>query len=254
MYLPEGLPDQLGKCCRVRKGLYGLKQSARNWFCTILKAFTKLGFEAAKDPCLFKNHHTGVVIGIHVDDLVIAGELEKVNQTKKELSQIFKMKDLGELNSFLGMHVQQDLKNKKISLDQGKYTRDLLNRFGMADCTPVSSPSENYNNMNRANANDERCNQLQYQEAVGGLLYLSTLTRPDIAFEVNQFSQFCQDPSVSNWNGVLRIFRYLRKTLDYGITFGNGEPKLIVIQMQTSQPQRTANVFLGTALPSTEAS
>jgi len=73
--------------------------------------------------------------------------------------------------------------------------------------------------MQRAVASDERCDQGLYQEAVGSLQYLAGLTRPDIQFEVNKYAQFLVDPSVSNWNGVRRVFRYLVGTIDYGITF-----------------------------------
>jgi len=80
--------------------------------------------------------------------------------------------------------------------------------------------------MKRAGPGDLRCDQKVYQEAVGGLLHLAILTRPDIAFEIGQFSQFCQDPSVVNWNGVLRVLRYIRGTINYGIVYGNGDLKL----------------------------
>jgi hypothetical protein len=226
MEIPEGIEQEAGKCCRVRQGLYGLKQSARNWYKELTTKVKKCGFKSTKDPCVFKNDRTGVVMGVHVDDLIIAGKLDAVEATKAQLAAIFKMKDQGELAFFLGMRVQQDRSNGTIRIDQSHYAKELLRRFNMTDCNPVSSPSENYNHMKRAGAGDLRCDQKVYQEAVGGLLYLAMLTRPDIAFEVGQFSQFCQDPSVANWNGVLRVLRYVRGTINYGIVYGNGNLKL----------------------------
>ena len=219
MSIPEGIKGQDGKCCRIRKGLYGLKQSARNWYLVLVSQFKRLGFRQTKDPGLFVNPKTRVVIGFHVDDLLIGGaDREAVKATKNALSERFKMKDLGELTHFLGMRIRRG-KTGAITLDQSQYTREILTRFGTLDATPISSPSENYNHMQRAVASDERCDQGLYQEAVGSLQYLAGLTRPDIQFEVNKYAQFLVDPSVSNWNGVRRVFRYLVGTVDYGITF-----------------------------------
>jgi hypothetical protein len=219
MSIPEGIKGQDGKCCRIRKGLYGLKQSARNWYLVLVSQFKKLGFRQTKDPGLFVNPKTRVVIGFHVDDLLIGGaDREAVKATKNALSERFKMKDLGELTHFLGMRIRRS-KTGAITLDQSQYTRAILTRFDMLDAMAISSPSDNYNHMQRAVASDERCDQGLYQEAVGSLQYLAGLTRPDIQFEVNKYAQFLVDPSVSNWNGVRRVFRYLVGTIDYGITF-----------------------------------
>jgi hypothetical protein len=220
MTIPEGIYGQDGKCCRIRKGLYGLKQSARNWYLVLVSQFRKLGFRPTKDPGLFKHPKTHVVIGFHVDDLIIGGiDKEAVKGTKQALSQRFKMKDLGELNFFLGMRITRDRTTGDITLSQSQYAREVLSRFGMLDAVSISSPSDNYNHMQKAEPPDQRCDQRLYQEAVGSLQYLAGLTRPDFQFEVNKYAQFLVDPSVSNWNGICRVFRYLAGTIDYGITF-----------------------------------
>lgn len=51
------------------------------------------------------------------------------------------------------------------------------------------------------------------------MLYLATNTRPDISHIVTKMSQFSVNPSEEHWTGVKRIFRYLKGTLDYGITY-----------------------------------
>src|SRR3979411_732953 len=73
MSIPEGIKGQDGKCCRIRKGLYGLKQSARNWYLVLVSQFRKLGFRPTKDPGLCKHPKTHVVIGCHGDDRIIRG-------------------------------------------------------------------------------------------------------------------------------------------------------------------------------------
>ena len=60
-----------------------------------------------------------------------------------------------------------------------------------------------------------------YREAVGSLIYAVTCTRPDIAFAVNQVSQFYCRPTRAHWEAVKRILSYLKGTSSYGITFGS---------------------------------
>jgi len=55
-----------------------------------------------------------------------------------------------------------------------------------------------------------------YRSTVGALHYLS-LTHPDIAFVVNEVSQFSHAPRDTHWNAIKRILRYLKNTLSYGL-------------------------------------
>ena len=46
---------------------------------------------------------------------------------------------------------------------------------------------------------------------------------------VGQLSQYCSEPTVRHWNAILRVFRYLKGTIDYSISYGIGKaesPKL----------------------------
>jgi hypothetical protein len=67
-----------------------------------------------------------------------------------------------------------------------------------------------------------------YREAIGSLMYLMVMTRPDIAFAVNQVSQYCQNPGPGHWNGVKRILAFLAGTSNRGLLFKkNDEGSLI---------------------------
>ncbi len=63
-----------------------------------------------------------------------------------------------------------------------------------------------------------------YREAVGCLMYITTTTRPEIAFAVGQVSKFCQNPGAAHWNAVKRILSYLAGTINHGLCFGGGSP------------------------------
>ena len=66
-----------------------------------------------------------------------------------------------------------------------------------------------------------------YQEAIGCLTYAMTSTRPELASVVGILSQFMTNPSESHWNGIKRVFRYLKGTMDSGLTF-SGKSSVIL--------------------------
>ena len=72
-----------------------------------------------------------MILLLYVDDLFVTCMNGLIADTKKKISTEFEMKDLGMMHYFLGMEVWQNVDG--ISLEQGKYTIDILKRFGMTD-------------------------------------------------------------------------------------------------------------------------
>ena len=69
---------------------------------------------------------------LYVDDLFFTGNEKLMIWCKKKLASMFEMKDIGLMHYFLGLEVWQ--RHKEIFLGQGKYTIDILKRFGMLEC------------------------------------------------------------------------------------------------------------------------
>nr|GEW69645.1 zinc finger, CCHC-type [Tanacetum cinerariifolium] len=61
--------------------------------------------------------------------------------------------------------------------------------------------------------------KLEYSRAIGYLMYAMTSTRPDIAYVVGRSSRFTSNPSRQQWKAVTRVFKYLRGTKDYGLSY-----------------------------------
>ena len=113
MRQPEGFVVE-GKehmVCRLKQSLYGLKQSPRCWNSTLDAHLKNMGYiQSSNDPCIYTSSEGELsIIGVYVDDFVIAGESEvRIEQVKTALSQKFDVKDLGELHYFLGVQVIQN--------------------------------------------------------------------------------------------------------------------------------------------------
>ena len=80
-----------------------------------------------------------VAVLVYVDDLIITGDDEdEICQIRANLYIRFQMKELGELKHFMGLEV--DRTKEALFLCQQKYARDLLIKFGMLNCKPISTP------------------------------------------------------------------------------------------------------------------
>ncbi|KAG7536926.1 Ribonuclease H-like superfamily [Arabidopsis suecica] len=230
---PPGLEDTIdpGKVWRLRKAIYGLKQSPRAWYHKLSRTLKDHGFKKSEsDHTLFtlQSPQGIVVVLIYVDDLIISGDnKEGINNTKTFLKSTFDIKDLGELKYFLGIEVCRSPEG--LFLSQRKYTLDLLNETGYKDAKPAKTPlEEGYKVDRKGEKEDEKFNDTPlYRKLVGKLIYL-TNTRPDICFAVNQVSQHMQAPTVYHRSMVERILRYLKGSSGQGIWMGkNSNTELV---------------------------
>eukprot|EP00253_Pinus_taeda_P010490 PITA_10490 len=100
------------------------------------------------------------------------------------------MTDLGYVHYYLGIEITQH--PKSIFLSQKKYIGDLLNRFGMTECNPLTTPMEQNLKLTSIEGKEFQ-DATKYRQLVGSLNYLTT-TRPDISFVVGILSKFMQKP------------------------------------------------------------
>lgn len=109
--------------CRLKKSLYGLKQSSRQWFAKFSSTLIASGFNQSRaDYSLFarKQGTSFIVLLVYVDDIRIASnDNNAVEESKVHLNSKFKLKYLGELKYFLGLEYARS--SKGIYLCQRKY-------------------------------------------------------------------------------------------------------------------------------------
>lgn len=211
MSLPPGfLASSPTKVCRLRKSLYGLKQSPRNWFAKLTTALRQYGFiQSHADHTLFTYRKGNDVLSIlvYVDDILVAGNNVTLCTTfKRYLDRCFQLKDLGPLKYFLGIEFARS--SKGLTLSQRKYTLDILQETGLLASKPVDTPlPQNHKLASSTSALYK--DPARYRRIVGRLIYL-TLTRPDISYPVHILSQFMHEPLIDHYDAALRVLRYLK--------------------------------------------
>ncbi|KAM0029839.1 putative RNA-directed DNA polymerase [Helianthus debilis subsp. tardiflorus] len=204
---------QEGMVFKLHKALYGLKQAPRAWYSRIDGYLVQHGYKRSQsEPTLYiKRGGTGDVI-------ILLAEF------KEKMIKEFEMTDIGVLNYFLGLEVNQQ--SKGTFLSQQKYARDLLRRFGMQQCKPVSTPMNANDKLQREDGG-AAADEFMFRSLVGGLIYL-THTRPDITFAVGVVSRYMHKPSVHHMGAARRILRYIAGTMNMGLWYERAEHVILV--------------------------
>ena len=219
---PQGLFSSFVAVCKLKRSLYGLRQAPRAWFENFQTTLLGFSFTQSRyDSSLFIQTTAAsiVLLLIYVDDMVITGsDHVSIQHLKRQLQASFHMKDLGNLNYFLGLEVNSHPKG--LFLHQHKYTDDLISLAGLQSAAPLDTPLE-VNAKYLCDEGDILPNPLLYRLLVGSLNYL-TITRPDISFAVQQVSQFMHTPRHLHLAAVRRIIRYLKGTSHRGLFFPTG--------------------------------
>ena len=212
---------------KLKKSIYGLKQSGRNWNRVLHDHICSDGFvQNPVDHCVYKKStdEGAIHVIIWVDDLVIAtNNMTLMDGFKENMKKRFKMKDLGQISYFLGIDFVQ--KDGEIRMNQRRYLTKLLERFNMTDCKPRATPCEVKFDDNAHNS--EPCvDSTKYRELVGSLIYAATSTRPDISFVVSRLSQYLSAPQNKHMVMAKHVLRYLKGTLDNELVYRKSDKPL----------------------------
>nr|KAJ0200935.1 hypothetical protein LSAT_V11C600328890 [Lactuca sativa] len=168
-------------------------------------------------------HQMDVKTAFLNDDMLIFGtDLEDVDKTKKFLSSSFDMKDMGEAEVILDIRIRKG--NNGISISQSHYIEKILKKFNFENCSPVSTPIDP--SLKLLPNKGSLVSQLEYSRAIGCLMYAMISTRPDIAYVVGRLSRYTSNHSSHHWQDVSRVFKYLKGTINYGLTY-NGYPSVL---------------------------
>ncbi|KAI2671499.1 hypothetical protein CBS147339_9480 [Penicillium roqueforti] len=211
--------------CKLKQALYGLIPAARIWYDTLREKLEAIGFRISPyDAGLFL-HKTkpNLYVTAHVDDFgIIGANRTEIQWILSEMGKQFPIKDLGQMEHYLGLRVEQT--EAGIKLSQPDFIDKLLDDAGMPDCYPVATPIEP--GLVIDDLHDLSIDKRQYQSVTGSLQWLASHTRPEIARVPTLLAHFNTVPTQKTLSTQRRVLRYLKGSKQLGIVFRPGSGML----------------------------
>ena len=220
-----------GQVCRLKKALYRLRQSAQVWYQTLVDFLMKLEFyRLEQNYVVFVSEDKQLFIAIYVDNSLIFGaDIPQLEKIQNDLSDRFKMTNLGNVSHYFGMEVDVEVK-KTIKATQVTYMKKVLKCFEMQDCRPASIPMDPGVTSSLLPYDQEAGHDavVWYQSGISSLIWATVHTRPDISYAVGVLSRYCSNPGPTHIELVKKIFCYISGTIDIGLTFRADSPNNLV--------------------------
>ena len=217
----------------MKKSLYGLKQAPHAWNMKLNKKLISCGmYRSQIDPCLYyrTENEKQLYISVYVDDLLVVGDTQLVNEFSAAISKSFVTVDLGQPEWLLNVKIDLNKKDKKLSLSQSAYIDTILKKFGFESegnfktksipiddnaTTTIFYPGPS----SSGDEKDISVDSTRYREALGSLLYLALWTRPDISYAVHRLAKYSENPYHRHMDGITQILRYLKTTQHLKLNF-----------------------------------
>nr|GEV16929.1 retrovirus-related Pol polyprotein from transposon TNT 1-94 [Tanacetum cinerariifolium] len=222
--------EQGNKVCLLKKSLYGLKQSPRQWYKRFNEYMFSNGFKRSSyDICVYyRSYAPGdyIYLLLYVDDMLIACKSKvEIGSTKSLLKKKFNMKEVGKGNKILGMKIVRDRSRNIMRVSQSGYVSKILNNFRIDNGKSVKMPLGGHFKLSLKDClvrdcDVERMSKMPYKNAVGSLMYLMVCTRPDISYAVSVVSRYLANPRKNHWEAVKWILKYLRGIANVGFVYG----------------------------------
>ncbi|XP_066324159.1 uncharacterized mitochondrial protein AtMg00810-like [Miscanthus floridulus] len=196
------------------KLIYGLKQAPRAWFNRFATFITGIDFTpTCSDSSLFvlRRGHDVAYLLLYVDDMVLTGSsTAPLQRIVDRLHAEFAVKDLGQLRFFLGIDVKRTANG--FYLSQQRYAEDILECAGMANCK--SAPTVDAKG--KLSAYGPKIDDAKHYSSLAGALQYLTVTRPALAFAVQQACLHMHDPREPHQTLLKWILIYVRGTSSLG--------------------------------------
>ena len=216
-------------CYQLKKGIYGLCQAARQFWKKFVDTIKQesFGFQVSPaDPCmLFKENELGIcIIIMYVDDMLIIGKKEQIEDFASKIQKVFSVKIRHNLADYLGCEFHMNKERTRgwlgqpsiiKSLEQKFGERAMKERFSLTPGTPRFTARRIENPEDKVNPQDHEI----YRSGVGTLLYLTKHSRPDICNPVRELSKTMDAPAPVHLKEMYKVIRHVLSTKGYGLKF-----------------------------------
>ncbi len=159
-----------------------------------------------------------------VEDLV-HGSSDEIftGWVETEVAKKLTIGDCGDLTWFPDISFQ--VSADRLSLSHSMYISNLLKKFVMESCKPVSTPLaerltlSNGDSLIVGSAEEKQMKQSDYRGLVNSISYLAQTNRPDLAFSAHFFSRFLENPGEADWQAAKHVLQYLKGSQDVDLTY-----------------------------------
>ena len=204
----------------LKRALYGLHQSGRQWYARLVEELLKIGFIRIPGfSCAFQLNNIAVLL-FYVDDLVLFAINNSFLQSViRKVSQVFDITNLGRIQKLLG--VVFDRRQGKIQLNQTGYISNLAKEFEIEPNKLVKVPLNVGTILQKPAEAEEHSSNFPYRSLVGSLLFLATRTRPDLLFPVILLSQFNTCFTRVHEKCLLQVLQYACNTQTHSLNLSD---------------------------------
>ena len=204
--------------------VYGLREAPRAFHNMIKPIMLAYGLKQAPgDPCLWYGKYKGknVRIVVQVDDFLVSAPAEWYHQWVLYMRACgIDLVDLGPASLFMNIAIKQSKDSRMVVLSQEAYAKEIVERCNLGElgtkATPLNIPNLTPDML-------ESCTQeehAEYRRVIGEVMYLQTMTRPDLAQACSFLSQFLEAPLKWHLMEMRRMVRYIKGTTDRCIVYG----------------------------------
>ena len=226
MDAPEGIGATKDEVVKLEQTIYGLVQSARQFWKKLRNVLKSIGFEGGDiDPCLlFKRTKDGLVlIGLYVDDLLIIGSEQDMDVVIKDIEKHFKIKIEGDLKDYLSCEIRFSKDGKQAWIGQPHLIKKMEKLFEeeiskKMECQTPGTPGFTIIRDESIERVDQG-KQSKYRTGVGMLLFLIKHSRPDIANCTRELSKVLDGATVSAYKEMIRVIKFVVSTKEWGLKF-----------------------------------
>ena len=218
--MPRGF-GQPGMVLKLKKSLYGLRQSPKNWFNFLKSKLEAVGLVPAThiDPCLFISKDNKVICLVYVDDtLFYAQDDKEIDNILDKLrnQEGMTLERENDVAGFLGVQMTRDSAKGTITLTQKGLAERIVEALHCQDLPPVDTPAIEV--LGKDEQGDPADCAFNYASVIGMLWYLYGHSRPDLGFAVSQAARFAFQPKRCHELALIRIGQYLKGTMNRGLT------------------------------------
>jgi hypothetical protein len=218
MHQAAGFKREGNLVYKLRRSVYGLRQSPRNFFHYLSDKLQNKGLKPSKlDPCLFIGDT--VIVVIYVDDVLLYSKsADAIDSLLDNLQAAgVGIRKEGTAEGFLGVDISRAVSasGHTITLLQRGLAKRIVEALGLCsqNTTAINTPAE-ASPLPKDVDGEPASGTFNYAAVVGIMLYLSGHSRPDIAFAVHQCDRYTFKPTRRHELALIRIGRYLKGTLD----------------------------------------